>query len=140
MTDSSQDLDNKFDKIIHDKILDELSHDIPTFRERITDFVADFGGSWRFIISFTIIFLAWIAFNQLIYAFDAYPFMALNLAVSLLSIYQAPFILMSQNRMSDIDRKRELRAYEIAIKAEMEIKELHQKIDNIIDFYKKTKS
>jgi uncharacterized membrane protein len=131
--------DSNLDKVINARVKEEIAGDKPTFSEKVTDKVAEFGGSWLFILLFTIYFFAWIYYNAFVNAFDPYPFILLTLILSCLAIYQAPFILMSQNRMADIDRKRELRAYKIAIKAEMEIKYLHEKCDMIIKLFEENK-
>ena len=102
---------------------------------RVADKVAEFGGSWTFIISFVIFLLIWIAFN--IYwlhnkGFDPYPFILLNLILSCVAALQAPVIMMSQNRQEDKDRERARNDYMVNLKAELEIRELHEKIDHLI--------
>lgn len=122
----------QIDSLIGSKIADDLSHQTSTFKERAADKVAEFGGSWTFIGSFSIFFTLWVALNSLHGAFDGYPYILLNLILSCLSVFQAPFILMSQNRMAFIDRKRAEEDYKINLKAEMEIKDLNAKIDLLI--------
>ncbi len=101
-----------------------------SFADRAADLVADTVGSWRFIIIQSTLLLGWLAFNALSAArVDPYPFILLNLMLSFQAAYTAPIIMMSQNRQSEIDRKRSIEDYEINTKAELEIETLHQKID-----------
>ena len=100
--------------------------------DKAADLVSEFGGSWAFIFLFTVFCICWVAINVTYYAFDSYPFILLNLILSCLSVFQAPFILMSQNRMSDIDRKRAEEDYKVDLHSELEIIEMHKKIDAII--------
>jgi len=107
-----------------------------TVGERVADFVADFGGSWSFIISFFGILLAWIGFN--VWAatravFDPYPFILLNLVLSCLAAIQAPIIMMSQKRQEAKDRLRSENDYRVNLKAELEIRHLHEKLDHLIN-------
>jgi len=104
-----------------------------TIGQKIADTVAATMGSWHFIIIQTIILLVWIALNITAYVqqWDPYPFILLNLALSFQAAYAAPFIMMSQNRQQDIDRKQAENDYQINIKAELEIELLHQKIDQL---------
>jgi uncharacterized membrane protein len=102
-----------------------------TVGQRIADQVAATMGSWRFILIQSAILIAWITLNLTAYVerWDPYPFILLNLALSFQAAYAAPFIMMSQNRQQDIDRKQAENDYQINIKAELEIELLHQKID-----------
>jgi uncharacterized membrane protein len=102
-----------------------------TFGQRIADAVAATMGSWPFIIVQSAILAAWIALNITAYVhkWDPYPFILLNLALSFQAAYAAPFIMMSQNRQQDVDRKEAAEDHKINIKAELEIELLHQKID-----------
>ena len=102
-----------------------------TFGQRIADRVAATMGSWRFIIIQSIVLFFWIVLNITAYVqrWDPYPFILLNLALSFQAAYAAPFIMMSQNRQQDIDRKKAENDYNINVKAELEIEQLHQKID-----------
>jgi len=104
-----------------------------TAGQKIADTVAATMGSWRFIIIQSIILLIWIALNITAYVkqWDPYPFILLNLALSFQAAYAAPFIMMSQNRQQDIDRKQAENDYQINVKAELEIELLHQKIDQL---------
>jgi uncharacterized membrane protein len=102
-----------------------------TLGQRIADQVAATMGSWPFIIGQTTILLIWIILNvtAFVQRWDPYPFILLNLALSFQAAYAAPFIMMSQNRQQDIDRRQAENDYKINIKAELEIELLHQKID-----------
>ena len=102
--------------------------------ERIADRVASFGGSWTFIILFLVVLIAWMLLNTFILlerAFDPYPYILLNLVLSCLASLQAPVILMSQNRQAKRDRERAEEDYEVNLKAELEIKALHEKIERL---------
>ena len=105
-----------------------------TYGDYIADRVARFGGSWTFIILFVVVLLSWITLNTLMLrqdgkAFDAYPFIFLNLILSMVAALQAPIILMSQNRQASRDRVSAGLDYEINLKAELEIMALHDKLD-----------
>ncbi|WP_343563616.1 DUF1003 domain-containing protein [Sphingobacterium sp.] len=103
--------------------------------ERIADKVAEFGGSWTFIISFVVFLLIWIGVNMYWLhnkGFDPYPFILLNLILSCVAALQAPVIMMSQNRQEAKDRERARNDYMVNLKAELEIRELHEKIDHLI--------
>jgi uncharacterized membrane protein len=104
--------------------------------QRIADQVARFGGSWKFIISFMAILILWIIYNLQLPVdkrFDPYPFILLNLVLSCLAALQAPVIMMSQNRTEEKDRKRNENDYIINLKAEIEIRTLHQKMDLLLE-------
>jgi len=106
-----------------------------TFGERLADRIADFGGSWNFIVIFGGVLLLWVAINSMILIwrpFDPYPFILLNLVLSCLAAIQAPVILMSQNRQESRDRLRSEHDYLINLKAELEIRHLHEKIDHLL--------
>ncbi len=102
-----------------------------TLGQKVADSVAAGMGSWKFIIIQSTILLFWIALNVTAYIkhWDPYPFILLNLALSFQAAYAAPFIMMSQNRQQDIDRKEAENDHQINVKAELEIELLHQKID-----------
>lgn len=103
-----------------------------TFGERLADRVAAFGGSWLFISMFGAFLLAWAVLNTEILgktAFDPYPYVFLNLILSMVAAIQAPIIMMSQNRLSSRDRRMAAHDYEVNLKAEIEIMALHEKID-----------
>lgn len=106
-----------------------------TFGERLADKVADYGGSWRFIGIFMGVFLVWIVINSIVLIqkpFDPYPFILLNLVLSCIAAIQAPVIMMSQNRQESKDRLRSEYDYRINLKAELEIRHLHEKIDHLL--------
>lgn len=105
-----------------------------TFGERLADRVAVIGGSWSFIIGFMLFLLAWAGINTVIligFAFDPYPFIFLNLLLSMLAALQAPVIMMSQNRQAAKDRLAAALDYEVNLKAETEIADLHDKVDRL---------
>ncbi len=106
-----------------------------TFGERLSDHLASFGGSWAFLISFGVLLLIWMGFNAIrgeAAAFDPYPFILLNLILSCLAAIQAPIIMMSQKRQEEKDRQRSYNDYRVNLKAELEIRHLHEKIDYLI--------
>ncbi|HKZ36012.1 MAG TPA: DUF1003 domain-containing protein [Chryseolinea sp.] len=107
-----------------------------TLGQRLADCVATFGGSWYFIILFGFIILIWILTNSnlLNKGFDPYPYILLNLILSCLAALQAPIIMMSQNRKEAKDRKRSEHDYKVNLKAELEIRLLHEKIDHLMIF------
>jgi uncharacterized membrane protein len=107
-----------------------------TMGERLADRVAQFGGSWTFITVFTSMLIAWVVVNTVVLArlgggFDPYPYIFLNLILSMVAALQAPVILMSQNRQAIRDRLAASLDYEINLKAEIEIMALHDKLDRI---------
>ncbi|NML23416.1 DUF1003 domain-containing protein [Pseudoflavitalea sp. G-6-1-2] len=107
-----------------------------TTGQRIADQVARFGGSWKFIISFAVILIGWIIINMQLpegKRFDPFPFILLNLVLSCLAAIQAPVIMMSQNRQEEKDRKRNENDYIVNLKAEIEIRTLHQKMDLLLE-------
>jgi uncharacterized membrane protein len=105
-----------------------------SFGDRMADRLADMAGSWTFIITFLGLIAIWVALNAsqlMFHAFDPYPFILLNLFLSLLAGLQAPVIMMSQNRQEDRDRLRAENDYEVNLKAELEIEQLHVKMDEL---------
>jgi uncharacterized membrane protein len=107
-----------------------------TFGQRLADCVAAFGGSWTFILLFGAILLAWVVLNSWVLArrgevFDPYPYILLNLVLSMLAALQAPIIMMSQNRQAAKDRLDATHDYEVNLKAELEICALHEKLDHL---------
>jgi uncharacterized membrane protein len=103
--------------------------------EKMADGLATFGGSWTFLIIFAAILLIWIALNSFLLLkrpFDPYPFILLNLVLSCLAAVQAPVIMMSQNRQEAKDRLRSQHDYQVNLKAELEIRQLHDKIDHLL--------
>jgi uncharacterized membrane protein len=135
----------KLQKIVNDAIEEEKlivnnllnqPQEILTKGQTISDKVATFGGSWKFIILFGIILFIWILFNTLspkTFNFDPYPFILMNLILSCIAALQAPIIMMSQNRQEEKDRKRSENDYLINLKAELELRSLHQKIDLLLE-------
>lgn len=106
-----------------------------TFGQRLADKIADFGGSWTFISSFCLFLALWIVINAgvlLSRPFDPYPFILLNLMLSFLASLQAPVIMMSQNRQEARDRQRAEGDYKVNLKAELEIRHLHEKMDYLL--------
>jgi uncharacterized membrane protein len=106
-----------------------------TAGQRLADRVAEFGGSWRFIVGFGLVLVAWITLNSLTLAwrpFDPYPYILLNLILSCLAAVQAPVIMMSQNRQEAKDRLRAQNDYRVNLKAELEIRQLHWKVDQLL--------
>lgn len=125
----------KDEALLVDRILNPPP-EILTKGQKISDKVAHFGGSWAFIISFFIVLVSWIVFNSfaiLNVRFDPYPFILMNLILSCIAALQAPIIMMSQNRQEEKDRKRSENDYMINLKAELEVRALHQKIDLLIE-------
>lgn len=104
-----------------------------TFGERLADKVASFGGSWTFLILFAAAIIGWVVLNSVMLAggFDPYPYILLNLFLSMLASVQAPIIMMSQNRLAAKDRLTAAHDYEVNLKAEIEIMALHEKLDEI---------
>jgi uncharacterized membrane protein len=106
-----------------------------SFGEAMADKLAGFGGSWRFILMFGAVLLTWILVNSAVLIrnpFDPYPYILLNLVLSCLAALQAPVIMMSQNRLEAKDRLRSENDYQINLKAELEIRHLHEKIDHLL--------
>ncbi len=106
-----------------------------SFGQRLADRIADFGGSWTFLICFGGFIALWIAMNSYVLAVrpvDPYPFILLNLLLSCLAAVQAPVIMMSQNRREAKDRLRSQHDYQVNLKAELEIRQLHEKIDHLL--------
>jgi uncharacterized membrane protein len=103
--------------------------------QRLADRIAAVGGSWRFIALFAIVLFIWISMNTIILIsrpFDPYPFIFLNLVLSCLAAIQAPVIMMSQNRQAARDRIHARRDYQVNLKAELEVRHLHQKVDHLL--------
>jgi uncharacterized membrane protein len=106
-----------------------------TFGQRLADRIASIGGSWGFISGFVAVLFVWICINTIImvtHPFDPYPFILLNLILSCLAAIQAPIIMMSQNRQEMRDRQNSKRDYQVNLKAELEIRHLHQKLDHLL--------
>jgi uncharacterized membrane protein len=106
-----------------------------TFGNRLADRMASFGGSWRFLMGFSVVMFLWITVNSVVALwrpFDPYPYILLNLALSCLAAIQAPVIMMSQNRQEAKDRLRSENDYRVNLKAELEIRQLHSKLDLLL--------
>jgi uncharacterized membrane protein len=106
-----------------------------TFGEKLSDKLATFGGSWKFLIIFSFFLLCWITVNALVMFWrpvDPYPFILLNLLLSCLAAVQAPIIMMSQNRQEQKDRLRSQHDYQVNLKAELEIRLIHEKLDHLL--------
>ncbi len=149
LSDENEHLD-KLHKIVKDTlkaeklIIHNLLHpplESLTRGQRISDKVARFGGSWKFIISFGVFFFLWIIFNIVALGyckFDPFPFILLNLMLSCIAALQAPVIMMSQNRQEEKDRMRNENDYLINLKSEMQIRSLQQKMDLLLEKQIKT--
>ena len=125
----------KEEKLIIENLLHQPK-EILTRGQTISDKVASFGGSWKFIITFSLLLFVWILFNTLSPKkedFDPYPFILMNLVLSAIAALQAPIIMMTQNRKEERDRKRSENDYLINLKAELEVRSLHQKIDLLLE-------
>jgi len=137
---------NELDKEVLDSLIDKESivkststvEKKLTYGQKLADKVAEFGGSWTFILTFGLFFFIWMLINTIFLfsskPFDPYPFILLNLLLSCLAAIQAPIILMSQNRKEQKDRQRAENDYMINLKSELEIRQLHEKIDNYIQY------
>lgn len=123
------------EKLIIENLLNPPK-DILTRGQSISDKVARFGGSWTFITWFFCILVGWVIFNTVApnkEDFDPYPFILMNLILSCVAALQAPIIMMSQNRQEEKDRKRSENDYLVNLKAELELRSLHQKIDLLLE-------
>lgn len=132
--------DNIDDDELLTQILMQSQDKEMSFADKLSDKVAEFGGSWAFIIVFFLILFGWIVLNAVILAqraFDPYPFILMNLILSCIAAIQAPIIMMSQNRKEEKDRQRAQNDYLINLKAEMEIKNLQLNMKNLFDIQKK---
>jgi uncharacterized membrane protein len=121
-------------ELISSNIGDEFEQD-RTFGEKLSDRLAAFGGSWTFLIIFALFMLIWITINSTVLFWrpvDPYPFILLNLLLSCLAAIQAPIIMMSQNRQEAKDRLRAQYDYQINLKAELEIRLIHEKLDHLL--------
>ena len=106
-----------------------------SFGQKASDAVAKFAGSWAFIFSFIAVMVIWMVLNVVLAskAFDAYPFILLNLVLSCIAAVQAPLIMMSQNRQEAKDRERAENDYKVNLKSELILDDLHKKLDEVID-------
>jgi uncharacterized membrane protein len=131
----------KTDELLRQRVQNpnEVVEERETFGERVADGVARFGGSWSFIFSFGAVLLVWVLANTVFVVyrtrnaepFDPYPFILLNLFLSMLAALQAPVIMMSQNRQDSKDRIRSELDYQVNLRAELEIMRLHEKFDEL---------
>lgn len=123
----------------HELIINNLENppvEILTKGQKLSDKVAMFGGSWKFIALFGVVLLGWVIYNTVAIAsarFDPYPFILMNLILSCVAALQAPIIMMSQNRQEEKDRKRAENDYLINLKSEIEIRNLNQKINLLME-------
>lgn len=115
--------------------LERSLHAATTIGQRTADRIARFAGSWGFIFSFTALLLFWMFGNNLMKdnAFDAYPYILLNLVLSCVAAIQAPLIMMSQNRREERDREQAENAYKVNLKSEFILEDLHKKMDRILE-------
>ncbi|NOT50209.1 MAG: DUF1003 domain-containing protein [Chitinophagaceae bacterium] len=118
------------EKVLSDKLLEFEDKNLP-FSSKLADKVTSFGGSWKFIIVFLLFMLLWMIMNIYLLkkTFDPFPFILLNLLLSTIAALQAPVIMMSQNRKEQKDRQRAVNDYMINLKAEIEVRNLHRKVD-----------
>jgi len=122
----------------HDPLVKDVEEEIQeklTIGQKLADKIAEFGGSWTFIIIFFTLLLIWVAINSYVLLakpFDPFPYILLNLFLSCLAAIQAPIIMMSQNRKEEKDRLRSENDYKVNLKAELEIRHLHEKMDNLV--------
>jgi uncharacterized membrane protein len=121
-------------RLVTDDVYEEIE-ERASFGDRMADRLATWAGSWRFIIGFGLLMAAWIGFNGYMgeKAFDPFPFILLNLALSTLAALQAPVILMSQNRQASKDRAVAQNDYHVNLKNEVEIADLHRKVDTLTE-------
>lgn len=127
------------EKLLSNRLHEFEDRDLP-FKSKMADKVASFGGSWWFIGSFLLFMLVWVSANVYLLRkpFDPYPFILLNLFLSMIAALQAPIIMMSQNRKEEKDRQRGVNDYLINLKAEIEIRNMHQKLDLLMADQMKT--
>lgn len=121
------------EKLLSQKLYEFEERNLP-FSSRLADKVAAFGGSWSFILLFLFVMLLWMIVNVYFLSrpFDPYPFIFLNLLLSTIAAIQAPLIMMSQNRKEEKDRQRAINDYLVNLKSEIEVRNLHQKLDLLI--------
>jgi uncharacterized membrane protein len=127
-------LKHVIDRTVVSRDLSAETGEKETFGERLADRVASFGGSWTFIMIFVAFLLSWATLNTIILltnSLDPYPFIFLNLLLSMVAALQAPIIMMSQNRQGQKDRITAQHDYEVNLKAELEIMALHEKFDQL---------
>jgi uncharacterized membrane protein len=127
------------EKLLSNKLL-EFEEKNPPLVGRLADKVAAFGGSWKFIVAFALFMVLWIVINVYLLSkpVDPFPFILLNLVLSALAALQAPIIMMSQNRKEEKDRQRAINDYMINLKSEIEVRNLHGKLDLLMTEQMKT--
>lgn len=129
--------DMQDEEIIHlvlEKPISSNKQEKETYGQKTADKIAHFGGSWHFIIIFTVLLISWMVFNHFIKdSIDPYPFILLNLILSCIAAIQAPIIMMSQNRQEQKDRQRNENDYKVNLKTEIIIQDLHNKLDLILE-------
>lgn len=139
---NTEDIDLGDEEIMHLLITETVSKDITkvhketfTFGDKMADNLAQFAGSWTFIIIFCLILILWIIANayMLLHPFDPFPFILLNLVLSCIAAIQAPVIMMSQNRQEEKDRLRAKNDYKVNLKSELIIEDLHKKLDSLME-------
>jgi len=126
----------KAHEILSKNVEEEFETNLTT-AQKLADKVAGFGGSWSFILLFSVMIIAWMFLNTFILIsrpFDPYPYILLNLVLSCIAAVQAPIIMMSQNRQEERDRLRAIHDYQINLKSELEVRLLHQKIDHLLSY------
>lgn len=136
LNDINEDLDDE-EKVhlLLNKTVSENNECKESFGQRASDRLSSLAGSWTFVIGFTLLLLVWITVNTVMAAksFDPYPFILLNLVLSCVSAIQAPLIMMSQKRQDEKDRRRSENDYKINLKCEILLKNMHYKLDRIIE-------
>ena len=136
LNDINEDLDDE-EKVhlLLNKTVSENNECKESFGERASDRLSSLAGSWTFVIGFTLLLLVWITVNTVLAAksFDPYPFILLNLVLSCVSAIQAPLIMMSQKRQDEKNRRRSENDYKINLKCEILLKNMHYKLDRIIE-------
>ena len=136
LNDINEDLDDE-EKVhlLLNKTVSENNECKESFGQRASDRLSSLAGSWTFVIGFTLLLLVWITVNTVLAAksFDPYPFILLNLVLSCVSAIQAPLIMMSQKRQDEKDRRRSENDYKINLKCEILRKNMHYKLDRIIE-------
>ena len=136
LNDINEDLDDE-EKVhlLLNKTVSENNECKESFGQRASDRLSSLAGSWTFVIGFTLLLLIWITVNTVLAAksFDPYPFILLNLVLSCVSAIQAPLIMMSQKRQDEKDRRRSENDYKINLKCEILLKNMHYKLDSIIE-------
>lgn len=136
LNDINEDLDDEGKvHLLLNKTVSENNECKESFGERASDRLSSLAGSWTFVIGFTLLLLVWITVNTVLAAksFDPYPFILLNLVLSCVSAIQAPLIMMSQKRQDEKDRRRSENDYKINLKCEILLKNMHYKLDRIIE-------